>query len=308
MFFSSSRGRRKVKKIIPLKEEFVLREAFSREIVRKRFISDVTGIPMSEIKSVTLASNFLRRRRKKDKQGILDFVMTLNDDAKIDVELQLRKQKFWVRRVLFYLAHLYLDELFVGDNYWRLKKCITISILDFNLLDDREENHSKFTLRDSAGRELTDLFEVHVIELRKGPTGGSVDDWVRLFNATTEEELEEFEDKGEGFKEAAEAMKMVSMVKDVRWYFLQLQKAKRDRWAEDEYVRDEGRSEGRSEGFRKGETVKLIKQVQKKVRKGKPLPKIAEELETDEAEVKPLYEKILELGKDCDPEEVWRKL
>lgn len=117
-------------------------------------------------------------------------------------------------------------------------------------------------------------------------------------------ELEEFEDKGEGFKEAAEAMKMVSMVKDVRWYFLQLQKAKRDRWAEDEYVRDEGRAEG----FRKGETVKLIKQVQKKVRKGKPLPKIAEELETDEAEVKPLYEKILELGKDCDPEEVWRKL
>ena len=32
------------------------------------------------------------------------------------------------------------------------------------------------------------------------------------------------------------------------WYFQQLQKAKRDRWAEDEYVRDEGRAEGRAEG------------------------------------------------------------
>lgn len=247
--FSSFCGRRKVKRIISLKEEFVLREAFGREIVRKQFISDVMGIPMEQIKSVALASNFLRKAWKKAKQGVLDFVMTLNDNVKVNVELQVRKQKHWIKRNLFYLAHTYLDELFVGENYWKLKKCVTISILDFNLLEERKENHSSFTLRDKSGRELTDLFEVHVIELRKEPMGQAVDGWVRLFNAETEEELNQFQGANEGIRKAAEAVKIASMAKDVKWYFLQIQKAKRDRWAEDEYVRDEGKAEGKAESI-----------------------------------------------------------
>jgi len=153
--------------IITLKEEYALREAFEQEEVRKQFISDITGIPLGQIKSITMNSNFLRRTRRREKQGILDFVMTLNDDVKIDVELQLRAQRFWVKRNLFYLSRLYADELFIGENYDKLKKCITISILDFNLLADRKENHSVFTLKDDQGRELTDLFELHVIELKK---------------------------------------------------------------------------------------------------------------------------------------------
>lgn len=236
-----------MKRIIPLKEEFVLREAFGREIVRKQFVSDVTGVPMEEIKSVTMSSNFLRKAKRKAKQGILDFVMTLNNDVKINVELQVRRQKYWIKRNLFYLSHLYLDELFVGENYGKLKRCVAISILDFNLLEDREENHSVFMLRDADGRNLTDLFEVHVIELRKKPAGQAVDDWIGLFNAETEEDLKEFQGKREGIREAAEAMKIASMARDVKWYFWQLQKARRDRWAEDEYVRDEGRAEGKAE-------------------------------------------------------------
>ena len=185
------KGLKETKAIISLKEEFVLREVFGQEVVRKQFISDVTGIPIEKIKSVALSSNFLRRSRKRQKQGILDFVMTLNNNVKIDVELQLRQQKFWVKRSLFYISHLYVDELFVGENYEKLKKCISISILDFNLLSDRMENHSIFTLKDDKGRELTDLFEFHVIELRKGLSGDdAVDSWVRLFQATTQMDLE----------------------------------------------------------------------------------------------------------------------
>ena len=83
----------------------------------KQFISDVVGIPMEQIKAVKVVSPFLRKRSKEQKLGIMDLSLTLNDDTKIDIELQLRSQKFWVKRNLFYLAHLYVDELWVGENY-----------------------------------------------------------------------------------------------------------------------------------------------------------------------------------------------
>lgn len=231
----------------PLCEEYVLREAFGQESVRKQFICDITGIPLEEVKSVTLAPNYLRKSKKRIKQGILDFVMTMNNEVKIDVELQLRAQKFWVKRDLFYLARLYVDELFVGENYEKLKKCITISILDFNLLEDRRDNHSVFTLKDKQGRELTDLFEVHVVELRKDLSGNeAIDRWVKLFQAGSQEDLDALgRMESEGFRKAVETVRALSM----GWYFQQLQKAKRDRWAEDEYVRDEGRAEGRAESI-----------------------------------------------------------
>lgn len=234
--------------IISLKEEFVLRDAFGQESVRKEFISDVTGIPIGKIRSVELTSGFLRRGRRRKKQGILDFVMTMNDEAKIDVELQLRAQRFWKKRSLFYLAKLYVEDLYAGENYEKLKKCISISILDFILLDDREDNHSVFTLKDDRGREFTDLFEIHVIEMKKALSGNDgIDKWIRLFQAETRKDLEALDGcGGEGFRKAVETVKTMSLGKNLRWYFERQQKARRDRWAEDEYVRDEGRAEGRA--------------------------------------------------------------
>lgn len=45
-------------------------------------------------------------------------------------------------------------------------------------------------MRDRDGKELTDLLEVHIIELCKDLTGESpVNGWIRLFNAETKEEL-----------------------------------------------------------------------------------------------------------------------
>lgn len=73
-----------------LKTDDAFKELFAHEKVRKRFLSDVLGIPMAEIQSVRLATPFLRRRFRRQKQGILDVVLELNDDTKIDIEMQVR--------------------------------------------------------------------------------------------------------------------------------------------------------------------------------------------------------------------------
>ena len=114
----------------------------------------------------------------------------------------------------------------------------------------KEENHRVFTLKDRSGRELTDLFEVHIIELKKQMTYDTpVNDWIRLFNARDEGDFAMIKRKTRGIQEAMEVVKQMSLRKRLRWEFEQLQKERRDRYAQDEYIRDQGRLEGRQEGI-----------------------------------------------------------
>lgn len=50
--------------------------------------------------------------------------------------------------------------------------------------------------------------------------------------------------KSQGMTEAVGAVRSMGLVKKLRWMFEQRQKAIRDRWAEDDYIREEGRAEG----------------------------------------------------------------
>ena len=66
----------------------------------------------------------------------------------------------------------------------------------------------------------------------------------------------------------------------------------------------EGRLEGKREGILEGKNILLIEQVLKKVRKGKSLSQIADELEEDEEVIKGLYDKVIELSPDFSEEKV----
>ena len=118
--------------LISLKADFAVKELFAHEKVRKQFLSDTLGIPLEDIKSVRLLNPFLRRRYKRQKQGILDVVLELNDNAKINIEMQVRRQKHWTRRNLYYLAGMYTDGLMLGERYEKLPRCISISLLDYD--------------------------------------------------------------------------------------------------------------------------------------------------------------------------------
>ena len=65
-----------------------------------------------------------------------------------------------------------------------------------------------------------------------------------------------------------------------------------------------GRAEGRMEGRLEGEIVQIIK----KVKKSKPLPTIASELEEEEADIKPIYDAVVASAPDYDIEEIKAKL
>lgn len=170
--------------------------------------------------------------------------------------MQVRPQKYWIKRNLFYLAKMYTEDLKSGQRYERLRKCIAISILDFDLLPG-DEYHSVYTLRDKFGNEFTDLLEIHIIELNKEiRPEDAVGEWIQVFTAGSLEELEMIKTKNAGILEAMEVMKTMSLGKRLRMAYEAHLKAVRDRWAEDEYVRDLGKKEGKAEG--KAEVLLLL--------------------------------------------------
>ena len=158
---------------------------------------------------------------------------------------------------LFYLAKMYDEDLRMGQDYSRLKKCISIGILDFKLLES-ESYHSVYRLRNEKGEELTELWELHIIELGKSLQGDRLDDWIRLFHAESVEELEMLAAKNKGLAEAAEIMKRMSLGKTLRYHYEAHLKAVRDRYGEDAYIRDQGRAEGLAEGIAQGKTEDIL--------------------------------------------------
>ena len=172
--------------------------------------------------------------------------MELDDHSKVNIELQIRMVKEWQKRNLFYLAKLFSEDLLVGEDYGKLKRCICISILDFNL-DERSEYHKVYRLRDVQGDEFSDLFEIHIIELRKKLNSDNrVNEWIELINAETKEALDMIQAKtsNAGIMAAIKEIEFMGVRKSFRMAYEARLKEIRDRKAEDAYVYDEGLREG----------------------------------------------------------------
>lgn len=233
------------------KSDVAFKELMRNEEVRRCFIGNVLDIPLGEIKSVRLENTILSRRSRVEKECVLDVRMLLNDNRKINVEMQIRRVAYWDKRSLYYLAKMYTDTMFKGYEYDRLKKCIVIDILDFDW-DDSPEYHKIYGLRDREGRLYSDQFEIHIIELNKELTGGRLDDWVRLFRIESREELEKMQSENVGVKRALEEVRAMNLFRMAKLRYEQHLKNQRDLWAMEVAAKEDGWKAGHAEGLAAG--------------------------------------------------------
>jgi len=293
--------------IILPKSDVAMKELFRNRKVLRYFLSDVLGIAPEEIHWIQPRDTFLRRWRRWEKLGILDVVLELNNDTKVNIELQVKFFAKWDKRQIFYLTRLYSEDLRSGEDYGSLKRCVGISLLDFNL-SDRPEYHSVYHLRDREGNEFSDVLELHVLELKKKPAGNTgVEEWIRFFNVKTEEELNRMRTNNPGIIEAIGELRRMSLRNPVRQWYEAYVKQARDERAWRNYVQEqargegleqgrtegreqgmaerrelgmaEGKEQGMAEGMVQGEEYKLTEMVCKKLKKGKAPETIADELE-----------------------------
>ena len=121
-------------------------------------------------------------------------------------------------------------------------------------MDKRAQYHNVYTLRDKLGNIYMDILELHTIELKKQPNQAQpspLDEWHRLFNAKTQEDLDMIKSKtgNIGIMEAIKELKEISVTDRIRLEYEYRLKAKRDREAEDEFVFEEGKAQGLEQGI-----------------------------------------------------------
>ena len=171
-------------------------------------------------------------------------------EIQIDVEIQLIGLKIWAKRSLYYLAKMYTDQIHYGDSYNVLKKCVSISILDFVLLKESREYYSRFRLlEENRHTPYTDNAEFHLIELPKlpeEPQEGSEELllWAKFFHAERKEELEMLAEKSESIRKAYRILQGISRDKRKRMEYEAREKAIRDQKQMMQEALEEGCSKG----------------------------------------------------------------
>ena len=240
------------------KIDFAFKEIMMDEKARIGFLAAVLHLDPEDIKEAMILNPYLRKVHEDDKLGILDVRILMNNDAVIDVEIQLSELLVWPDRSLFYAAKMYADQIEQGQKYDVLKKCVSISILDFNLFKEEPGFYSCFHIReDTRGFLYTDKMEFHVIELPKLPlelkedcTG--VELWAKFINAERKEEFDMLAEKDPYIDSAYQQLQVISQDKQKRLEYEAREKAVRD-YNQGMYEAEErgvkrGREDGRKEG------------------------------------------------------------
>ena len=125
----------------------------------------------------------------------MDFKVILNDDQLINIELQMYRDDYWVKRSLLYLGRTY-DSLGKGESYDRLKSATFIAITDLDLYTAKPEFYARYQLLNIKTHEpYTTIYNINVLNLSQKDiaTGDDIDSeltaWANMFLATTGEEL-----------------------------------------------------------------------------------------------------------------------
>ncbi|MDX2302855.1 MAG: Rpn family recombination-promoting nuclease/putative transposase [Microscillaceae bacterium] len=165
------------------KIDLVFKKLFGSEENKDILLSLINAIlPLSQqIAKITLKNPYNVSDYAEGKLSILDIKAEGEDGRLFDVEMQIRGSKFYGKRSLFYWAKIFgsqldyvLEENQNNDNtldvgYSDLKKCIVISLMDFNFFDDKEYQRF-YTLKDGNTNEQhkdLDYLDLYFIELKK---------------------------------------------------------------------------------------------------------------------------------------------
>ena len=247
-----------IKNLLDPKVDFVFKNIFGSEKHPEILISFLNAIlkpdiPIVhvEIKGTDIAKNFV-----EDKYSRLDIKAITSNSEIINIEIQLKNEHNMIKRSLYYLSKMYEEQLNEGDDYKSLKRTVCINILNFKYLKT-ESFHSVYRLKErQTNEELTDVIEMHFIEVPKLPVDSDETDmlvaWVEFLKNPESEKVRHLELNVKEVREAKdELIKMSNNAEQREMYDMRTQ-IFRDRISAFNTAKEEGKEEGREEGRQEG--------------------------------------------------------
>ncbi len=265
----------------------------------KHLLCSLLHMEHSEIVDIEINHPILLGDKVTEKYYVLDLNLLLNKEKKIHLELQVLQQDYWTNRSLCYLCKNF-GKLNSGEDYKQLKPLIQIDILDFELYENSKEFYSVYHLtNDKNQRIYSDKLALHVLELNKEEYATEedkvhgIDYWAKLFKSTTWEELKTLANEHSGLQSTVETIYRIN-ADDY---------ARAEMEAREDYLRQQRTIQNEIERLTTAlantenklvvQHKKFIDKIQRKIAKGKTLEQIAEELEEDVEDIRPLYDELI---------------
>ena len=214
-----------------------------------------------KITKIIYKNPYTLTEHKEQKESIMDIKVETQSGEKIDIEMQINDVDSFRQRALKLWSSMYNSQLEKGEPYQELKKCIFISILDFNLMKETEEWHNVYKVLEVKKHfELLEDMEMHFIELRKIEKPkedyilkNNLEKWVLFLKYGNNKEMKNLIEKlrkEEGINMAAQVLKKISQDEKARMLYEERLTAIRDENSRISRARKEGKLEEKLEAAR----------------------------------------------------------
>jgi len=243
------------------------------------FLKATLPIPADEYEELTIVDPHLIRDFSDDKLGIVDVKLKTTSGKTIHIDIQVAPLNFMKSRIAYYDAKMISEQIGKSEDYQNIKQVISIIITEEEFITDSPNCHHRFTMYDSKnGVELTDIVEVHTLELCKVPplhkeALESIDNqlynWLRFIKAEEAEELEAVAQRDPIIKKAV--LKLMELSEDERTRML-LEKREMERM--DNAVRERS--------AKKEQAIEIAKKLLKRKR---PMDEIIEDTGLTQKEI-----------------------
>ena len=252
------------------KMDFVFKNIFGSEKHPNILISflNATLKPKDLITAVEIKNTDLNKGYIEDKFSRLDVKATTSNNEIINIEIQLKNEYNMIKRSLFYWSKLYSEQLNEGEDYSVLKRTICINILNFKYLKTRKF-HSGYRLKEIySNEELTDVAEIHFIEIPKLEEGTDEKDmlvaWIEFLKNPESEKVRSLEMSIDELREAKDELIRMSNDDTQRELYEMRAKTLKDKISALNEAERKGIKKGRQEGIKEG----LQKGIQEGLQKG----------------------------------------
>ena len=287
------------KSILQPKNDVVFKALFSRgkSRITQAMLEAILKIKIDKLeldKSTDLLND-----NKDDKNGGLDLRAIINGNTECDIEVQLATHNNIAERFLYYWAKMYTANLQIGDKYSKLRKTISIIILDdnFSLTRNIEKPQTTWKIRENEEMHLilTDYLEIIIIELPKvlkayhKTPNDELLQWMLFLDNPEKEEVARIMEENKNIKEAKEELERISQDDILRRKALNRTLEIADKLQLKKEAK-EAREKGLSDGLVTGEKIGIEKEKKAVIKKlhelNIPIEKIAKIVELKEEEVK----------------------
>ena len=267
-------------KLLKPKIDIVFQSLFNQknENITKSFAEALIGEKINSI--VINDTKELSREYPEDKLGILDLELDINNKEKIDVEVQLLKNDAFINRLLFYWSKIYSKQIKRGNKYRNAKRVVIIAIVDFeiNLTKELRKMESIWNLREKESPEkvLTDLIEIHIINLKRvkeeylRDKDNIKNQWIMFLDDPNSEEVKEIMEKNEDVKKAVVTVRKMSEDEKME----KLAELRLKAIMDEEAIYDTGVNDGIEKGIKKGKNAKTVEIAKKLLDKNMSIEEI----------------------------------